>query len=182
MIFLADANRNLALTGQKSTSYATSPTQFIEKVFLRQQGLTRLMVVLDNNNNNFITNDFFITDLIQLNITPTKYIDHEYFGIDEAAKTSTGGSGPGSTFLMGGAVFTFLIFMIIGYIISHQYSKIKYNPNPIHIVIYSNTIIILSNLVAENFDIYIIKSFIVTIFFSYMWNYMTKFQYSWGKI
>ncbi|MDA8957078.1 hypothetical protein N9H31_00845 [bacterium] len=170
---LGNYSRSQALTGTK-TEYATGPSEFIEKIFFRQQGLTRLLVVMQNNDKDFLTNDFFITELNKKNISSTKYIDENYFFIKRGAKNSFGGSGPGSTFLMGGALFTFFTFLMIGVIISYFYNKMQIQNKIIYVIIYANSIIILRAILAENFGLYIIKVFITLALFSYAYNYILK--------
>jgi oligosaccharide repeat unit polymerase len=169
--FIGNSYRSQALTGV-DTEYASNTEEFFEKVFFRQQGLTRLLVVLDNNSNSFLTNNFFIKELNNNKITATKYIDEYYFGIKYGAKNSTGGSGPGCTFLMGGALFTFLIFFGTGVVLSYFYRKMLNSTKILYLIIYSNLVVLFRSLLAENFGLYLIKSMIVILLFSYGWFYV----------
>jgi len=156
--------------------YASGPKEFVEKVFFRQQGLTRLLVVIENNQNNFLTNNFFISELHEKNISATRYIDQYFFGVPIGVKNSFGGSGPGCTFLMGGALFTFFIFFIIGVVLKAVYNKLLFSSKMIYIIIYSNCIILFRAILAENFGLYFMKIFFVTVLFSYGYYYLLKIK------
>lgn len=169
--FVGNSFRSQTLTSSHS-DYASSPLDFVEKVFFRQQGLTRLLVVLQNSNEDFLTNNFLITELYEKDISATRYIDKYFFGIPDGVKNSFGGSGPGCTYLMGGAVLSFFTFLVIGFVISYFYKQIFKSGKAVYIIIYANAIVMLRAVLAENFGLYFVKALFVTMLFSYFWFYV----------
>jgi len=172
---LGNYSRSLSLTNSK-IEYASGPSQFVQNVFFRQQGLSRLLVVMNNSDKDFLTNDFFITELFRKNISATNYIDWNYFGLKRGVKNSFGGSGIGCAYVMGGAVFTFYIFLFVGISIASCYNLMQSNSSVIYVVIYANLILLFRTILAENFGLYIIKVLFVVGMFSYFYSYLFKLK------
>jgi hypothetical protein len=146
---------------------------FVEKILVRQQGLTRLMVVVSNNTDDFFLNDFFIFELNNQNISPTQYIDMNYYGVKEGVAHSVGGSGPGCLFLSLGTIGVFFGYFILGLFISTVYASMKvFHNRECLMILYASLINYLPYAIAENFGIIeTLKKIFVFLFFSIFWNY-----------
>ncbi|GHV04237.1 hypothetical protein FACS189416_2130 [Bacteroidia bacterium] len=156
--------------------YATSVYSFFEKTFMRNQGLSRLMVVIYNNEEHYTPfNDFFVFNLMNNDFTATKYIDKNYYNIPVDQHHSQGGSGVGCLYLdlgMFGVFIGYFLFALVFLYIFNSLSHFK--DNDFYIVVYANLAILARYALQENFGIEILKRIFVVILMSLFWLYVLR--------
>lgn len=143
-----------------------------ERISMRIQGLTRLMYVVSNNKTDYsLFNDFFFIDLYKMKTSAVNYIDENYHGISKYVSHSVGGSGVGTTYLLGGIFGVFISFFLLSYFLLRVYNGIKKSFNAdFLIIVYANLLPIIMYAIAENFDLSVLKKIFSILFFSIFWG------------
>jgi oligosaccharide repeat unit polymerase len=170
MIKFGDSIRNEKYDNVISRGFSSSKFEFIESFILRAQGLTRLMVVVDNMDRSYtLTNNFMF---LKFNgMSSANYIDRNFYGITPERSHSVGGGGVGNAYLSAGILGAVLVYLFIAIFYRRIYeSIITSNYNTFFVLLYAQMMMLLPNYIEENTGMNIFTDFFVVIFFTYLYG------------
>lgn len=146
--FLADSSRNSNLLNRESNTSNLS-----EKILLRQQGLTRLLVILKNNSSSYSILNLETNERINKSgLSTTKFVDYYYHNISMDQIHSVGASGIGSIYIRFGIIGLFVIFSLTGMFYISLFSALKETQNNFFLIVYVFMILQLFQLISENYN------------------------------
>lgn len=146
--------------------FATSASDFIQKLQMRSQGTTRLAAVIEYFGPGLtVKNDWMAIKLFKRNDSTAGFVDRQIYGIDKSLrKHSVGCSGPGSPYVGAGLIGVALAYFVWGFFIKGVYNQIgfseKKESNFLAIAYYCTLIDILLHTYSENFNDGVVKKLI----------------------
>ena len=176
LIQLGNEMRAERLGGE--SAYAKSDEEFAMNVLTRSQGTTRLAEVVNHFGPLSFTNDFLLQKLLSQDLTTTVYIDRVVYGIKETQSHSIGTSGPGGPYTAMGISGVLVSYFLIGMLYRLSYFAITNykttGTNVFGIVWYAFLILMLFEIVNENFSVNSLKMYFAVLAQLYFFKFLFR--------
>lgn len=158
------------------SAYAKSEEGFITRILYRGQGTSRLAEIVKYFGDISATNDSMYKELADANLSATRFVDRELYGIQKNQSHSVGTSGPGGPYVNFGLLGVFIAYCGLGLFYKLIYNLIQASNtnNPSARIMYSYLIIIATQTQSENYGLLQIKSMLVITVLTFSFNYLVQ--------